>query len=41
MILTISHLRWVQNNKDECKFISKTLVATETNVQLTKGENNV
>jgi hypothetical protein len=31
----------VKNNKDGWKFIPKTLVATETNVQLTKGENNV
>lgn len=40
----VSHatiLRWVKNNKDGWKFIPKTLVATETNVQLTKGENNV
>jgi hypothetical protein len=37
----VSILRWVKNNKDGWKFIPKTLVATETNVQLNKGENNV
>lgn len=40
----VSHatiLRWVKNNKNGWNFIPKTLVATEVNVQLNKGENNV
>jgi hypothetical protein len=30
-----------QNNKDGMKFVPKALVATEKNVQITKGETNV
>jgi hypothetical protein len=40
----VSHstiLRWSKNNKNGWKFIPKTLVATEKNVQLNKGETNV
>ncbi len=37
----VSILRWTKNNKNGWKFIPKTLVATESNVQLNKGENNV
>ena len=39
--ITLAYLRWVKNNKNGWNFIPKTLVATEVNVQLNKGENNV
>ena len=41
---SVSHatiLRWSKNNKNGWKFIPKTLVATEVNVQINKGETNV
>lgn len=34
-------LYWKKDNKNEWKFISKKLVATEYNVQFKEGHNNV